>query len=157
MKAYGACTFIVSENESSLVIARNRVAPIRQMTIPKLELMAAVIGARLCEHVIGNMRCARACLWSDSQIVLSWLSSEKTNSIFVNTRVKEIKKLTCNYQWRYCSTETSPADIISRGLSYAKFKDNRLWMQGPVWLIDNKLWSTWTAADRTSTPTDKNR
>ena len=93
MKAYGACAYIVSENESSLVMARNRVAPLRQMTIPKLKLMAAVIGARLCDHVMSNLRCARAYLWSDSQIVLRWLSSEKTNSIFVNNRAKESSAL----------------------------------------------------------------
>ena len=154
MKAYGACAFIVSENESSLVMARNGVAPIRQMTIPKLELMAAVVGARLCDHVMSNLQCARAYLWSDRQIVLSWLSPEKTNSTFVNNRVKEIKKLTCNHQWRYCPTETNPADILSRGLGYDRFKDNSLWMQGPAWLTDNKIWPTWTAADHTSTPTD---
>ena len=49
MKAYGACTHIVSGSESSLVMSRNRVAPLRQMTIPKLELMASVNGARLCD------------------------------------------------------------------------------------------------------------
>ena len=126
MKAYGACAYIVFENESSLLMARNRVAPLRQMTIPKLELMAAVIGARLCDHVMSNLRCALAYLWSDSQIVLSWLSSEKTNSIFVNNGVKEIKKLTGSHQWRYCLTETNPADILSRGLRYEKFRDHSL-------------------------------
>ena len=153
MKAYGACAYIVSENESSLVIARNRVASLRQMTIPKLELMGAVIGVRLCDHVMSNMRYARAYIWSDSQIVLSWLSSEKMNSIYINNRVKEIKKLTDSHQWRYCPTERNPADILSRGLSYDKLRDNSLWMHGPAWLTNDKNGRFWTTADRISTPT----
>ena len=74
---------------------------------------------------------------------------------FVNDRVKEIKKLTGNHQWRYCPTDTNPADILSRGISYDKFRDNSLWMQAPVWLTDDKIWPTLAAADRLSTPADE--
>lgn len=59
-------------------MARNRVAPLRQMTILKLELTAAIIGIRLCDRVMSNLRFVRAYLWSDSLIVLRWLMSEKT-------------------------------------------------------------------------------
>ncbi|MES9974415.1 MAG: DUF1759 domain-containing protein [Candidatus Thiodiazotropha sp.] len=155
MKAYGACAYIVSGNESSLVMARNRVAPLRSMTIPKLELMAAVVGARLCDHVMSNLQCTRVYLWSDSQIVLRWLSAETTHSTFVNNRVKDIKTLTGNYQWKYCPTDANPADLLSRGLRYDKFRDNSLWMQGPVWLTDDETWPVWAATDTTSTPADE--
>ena len=47
----------------------------------------------------------------------------------------------------------NPADILSRGLSYDKFRDNSLWMQGPAWLTNDEKWSIWTTAGRTSTPT----
>ena len=104
---------------------------------------------------MSDLRCAHAYLWSDSQIVLRWLSSETTNLIFINNRVKGIKTLTGNYQWRYCPTQANPADFLSRGVSYDKFKDNRLWMQGHVWLTDDKIWLICTAKDRTSTPTDE--
>ena len=79
----------------------------------------------------------------------------KTNSIFVNNRVKEINKLTGSHQWRYCPTETNPADILSRGLSYDKFRDNSLWMHGPAWLTNDEKWPIWTTADCTSTPTNE--
>ena len=153
IKAYGAFAYIVSGNESSLVMARNRVVPLRTMTIPKLELMSALVGARLCDHVLSNLQCIRAYLWSDSQIVLNWLSSEKTTTTFVKNRVKNIRELTSNHQWRYCPTETNLAAILSRGMSYDKFKDSNLWMHGPAWITDEE-WPIWSSADRTFTPTD---
>lgn len=74
-KAYGACAYIVSGANSSLIMSRNRVAPLKPISIPRLELMGAVVGARLCEHILSNVKCSRVYLWSDSMIVLSWLKS----------------------------------------------------------------------------------
>ena len=51
------------------------------------------------------------------------------------------------------SYETNPADKLSRGLSYDKFRDNSLWMHGPAWLTNDEKWPIWITADRTSTPT----
>ncbi|XP_045215312.2 uncharacterized protein LOC123565509 [Mercenaria mercenaria] len=136
VKAYGACAYLVSGSHSTLVMAKNRVAPIKQLTIPKLELCAAVLGARLCHHIITSIECQRVYLWSDSQIALQWISTSKKQPIFVSNRVQEIHELTKTYEWRYCSTDTNPADILSRGLSYDKFHDNRLWFHGPDWLTN---------------------
>ena len=54
-KAYGACAYIMRGSHTSIVMAKNRVAPLKQMTIPQLELMAAVIGARLASHVLSAL------------------------------------------------------------------------------------------------------
>ena len=64
--------------------------------------------------------------------------------------MKEFKKLTGRHQWRFCPTETNPADIY---LSYDKFRDHSLWMHGPAWVTNDEKWPIWTTADRTSTPT----
>ena len=109
MTAYGAWAYVVSENKSTLMMARKRVAPQKHITIPRLELMAAVIGARLCDHNMRNLECARVYLWSDSHIVLRWLISEKKHPIFINNRFREIRELTETYEWRYCPTESNPA------------------------------------------------
>ncbi|XP_045177869.2 uncharacterized protein LOC123537977 [Mercenaria mercenaria] len=134
-KAYGACTYLVSGNESKLVMARNRVAPLKQHTIPKLELTAAVIGARLCDYITSSIYCKRVILWRDSQIVLKWLCSPKSQKPFVGNSDKEIMALTNSHEWRYCPTESNPADLLSRGISFGKFKYNTLWMNGPSWLL----------------------
>ncbi|XP_076081076.1 uncharacterized protein LOC143051991 [Mytilus galloprovincialis] len=143
MKAYGACAYIVANGKSSLIMAKNRVAPLKQLTIPRLELMAAVIGSRLLAHFRNTLQITRAVLWSDSQIVLTWLSSKKTLKPFISNRVKEITELTEELTWRYCPSESNPADLLSRGITIDKFKDNRLWMHGPDWLTVEDNWPEW--------------
>ncbi|XP_053400768.1 uncharacterized protein LOC123558691 [Mercenaria mercenaria] len=51
VKLYGAAAYILNHKETRLVIAKNRIAPVKKLTLPQLELMAAVIGARLYEHL----------------------------------------------------------------------------------------------------------
>ncbi|XP_071127721.1 uncharacterized protein [Mytilus edulis] len=143
MKAYGACAYIVANGKSSLIMAKNRVAPLKQLTIPRLELMAAVIGSRLLAHIRNTLQITRAVLWSDSQIVLTWLSSKKPLKPFISNRVKEITELTEELTWRYCPSESNPADLLSRGITVDKFKDNRLWMHGPDWLTLEDNWPEW--------------
>ena len=56
-------------------MAKNRVAPLKQLTLPKLELMGAVIGARLAKHLLDNLGDMVVNFWRDSQIVLKWIAS----------------------------------------------------------------------------------
>ena len=70
MKAYGSSIYVCQGTRSSFVMAKARVAPLKQYTLPKLELMAAVIGARLCQFVLKSLDQfhPRVVMWSDSQI-----------------------------------------------------------------------------------------
>ncbi|XP_062606697.1 uncharacterized protein LOC134268454 [Saccostrea cucullata] len=140
MKAYGACAYIVSGDQSSLIMAKNRVAPLKTLTIPKLELMGALLRARLLEFIKKNIQFSDAVLWTDSQIVLSWLETTKTLGTFVRNRIQKIKKLTEQYKWRYCPTASNPADILSRGADFDKFRKNELWSKGPTWITDKNMW-----------------
>ncbi|XP_053372928.1 uncharacterized protein LOC128546437 [Mercenaria mercenaria] len=115
-------------------MAKNRVTPVKQLTIPKLELCAALIGSRLAQHITSTIDCTKVYLWSDSQIVLKWISSSKSQPVFISNRVREIRELTDGFQWQYCPTDSNPADFLSRGVTYDNFLDNRLWMNGPIWL-----------------------
>ena len=85
--AYGAVVYIYKGNITSFVIAKARVAPIRKLTLPQLELMAALVATRLGKFVIdslGNLYNNTSIhLWSDSQIVLHWIHSEKKLKQFV--------------------------------------------------------------------------
>ncbi|XP_071137411.1 uncharacterized protein [Mytilus edulis] len=150
-KAYGASVYLSKGTESTLVIAKNRVAPLKLITLPKLELMAAVIGARLSKDVIENLGVKRAVFWSDSQIVLHWLTSSKSLNKFVKNRVSEIKELSETHEWKYVPTEMNPADLQTRGLTASQFEDSTLWMNGPQWLTDECKWPTWTGHVEIST------
>ena len=144
MKAYGSCVYIVYRLKTggivvSLVAAKTKVAPITGQTIPKLELSAAFILARLIsnvkEAIETNIEVRDIICWSDSQIVLFWiLRTEKMHKPFVQNRVAEIRETISPQQWRYCPTEENPADLASRGILGSKLKGLKLWWEGPAFL-----------------------
>ena len=73
-KAYGAVTYFQFGTDAHLVMSEARTAPVKQHSLPRLELMAAVIAARLCSYITSSLDTSlTVCLWSDSQIVLVWL------------------------------------------------------------------------------------
>ena len=75
-KAYGAVAYISTGDQYSLVMSKSRVAPLKKLTLPQLELMAASISTRLAHFVAEalNSRFPNLTvhLWSDSEIVLHW-------------------------------------------------------------------------------------
>lgn len=158
-KAYGACAYICQENQSRLVMAKNRVSPIKTLTLPQLELMGAVVGAHLANHLQSSFQVKETFFWTDSQIVLYWLTSTKPLKRFVSNRVKEIHNITHSQEWKYCPTNDNPADLLTRGIPATKFKVSQLWMNGPDWLIDNNKWPIWNRPNENtitlSTLTDK--
>ncbi|XP_025833702.1 uncharacterized protein LOC112905446 [Agrilus planipennis] len=73
--------------------------------------------------------------WTDSTIVLSWLSEISGNwKTFVSNRISEIQSLTDVNYWRHVPTKYNPADLISRGTTTSDLINNKLWWNGPVWL-----------------------
>ncbi|XP_060561037.1 uncharacterized protein LOC132720829 [Ruditapes philippinarum] len=101
--------------------------------------MAALIGARLAKYLQTTFPTADITLWSDSQIVLYWLSTKKTIKRFIENRVKDIYVLTSQYVWKYCPTSENPADLLTRGLTAEKFMKNDLWMKGPIWAVHHEV------------------
>ncbi|XP_053390230.1 uncharacterized protein LOC128553138 [Mercenaria mercenaria] len=130
-QSYGATAYICRRNHSSLVMAKNRIAPLKPLTLPKLELMAAVIGARLSQHLRKALGIDKIDYWSDSQIVLHWLSNPEKTNRFIRRRVEEIKNQTGTGSWRYCPTQNNPADLLTRGISASQYQENKLWFTGP--------------------------
>ena len=95
--AYGVAAYVVSDDMSTLIMAKAKVAPIKTVTIPKLELTAVLLAARFVTYIkeaqLGKLEIGQTYIWSDSQITLSWLSSTKVLPIYVRNRVDEIKAL----------------------------------------------------------------
>lgn len=114
------------------------------MTLPQLELMAAVIGARIAAHVKSAVSINKVTYWSDSQIVLHWLTTTKHLKKFLHNRITEIKSLTQDSEWKYCPTNDNPADLLTRGISASQLADAKLWYNGPEWINCSTSWPQWT-------------
>ncbi|GFT87368.1 integrase catalytic domain-containing protein [Trichonephila clavipes] len=97
--SYGACVYIRTVTplgvKIRLIRAKSRVAPLKTMTIPRLELMACCIGARLVHSVYAALDVPdlKIIAWSDSMVALWWLKNHGDWSVFVANRVKEINSL----------------------------------------------------------------
>ena len=147
--AYGSVAYITRGKQSTLIMSKSRVAPLKQLTLPKLELMAAVIGSRLMKHVLQSIPAKTVYLWSDSQIVLHWLTTNRKLKTFERNRVAEVNELTENRTWRYCPTAQNPADLLMRGISAKEYLKSKLWKNGPDWLTDESNYPIWQADEST--------
>jgi hypothetical protein len=120
-----------------LMCSKNRLAPLKRVTLPCLELLAALLGAKLLRYFCQAMDypITDATLWSDSMVTLGWIRGDPNNwKTFVCNRVTEIQVSTTPSQWRHCPGETNPADCLSRGLSADELASFDLWWNGPAWL-----------------------
>ncbi|GFW16723.1 DUF5641 domain-containing protein [Trichonephila clavipes] len=117
--SYGACVFVrtVVENDVKVTLLRSkaRVAPLKSLTIPRLELMSCCIGARLANSIIRalNLPGIKVIYWSDSEVALWWIREQGNWSVFVANRVKEIRELTQFQSWRHVPSNMNIADLLS--------------------------------------------
>lgn len=147
-RAYGACIYVTTmENGnvpiSSLLCSKSKVAPLKILTLPKLELSAALLLARLVSNVLAALdrEKVEVNLWSDSAITLYWIQTPPSNlKTFVANRVAEIQELTQEYQWRHVPTAENPADYISRGVAVEKLITLNHWWDGPTWINSTDEW-----------------
>jgi len=94
MRAYGAMAYLQSLNLVDFVLAKSCVSPLKDTTLPRLELRAAVTAACLAKFIVSTLNVQISVrLWSDSQIVLHWIFSSKQFKPFVANWVKEIRSL----------------------------------------------------------------
>lgn len=141
--AYAAVVYMKVTNGNgeryvTLITAKTKVAPIqREVTIPRLELCAALLAAKLLFEVAQVMNISREhwYAWSDSTVVLAWLRSVPSRwTTFVGNRTSEILNiLDCN-QWSHVAGHENPADVASRGLSVEALRNYDVWWRGPTWL-----------------------
>ncbi|CAB0004975.1 unnamed protein product, partial [Nesidiocoris tenuis] len=152
-KAFGACIYIRSWNSegkyiSHLVCAKGRVAPLQNLTLPRLELKAAVVLIELMSQLITSLRFETIDInyWTDSEIVLNWIHGGAQNwKTYVANRVAKIREGSTPGQWRYVKSAENPADILSRGISPHAFQTCDQWWFGPAWLKEEiNDWPAWT-------------
>ena len=118
----GMCIVAYLQDEATLKliyeIGKCRVAPIRHMTIPKLELQAAVYGVRHRKQILSDhdVRIDQIYHWTDSSTALQWLQSVQKRQVFVANRPAEILENVSMDQWRHVKVVENPSDIGIRGM-----------------------------------------
>ncbi|XP_055309264.1 uncharacterized protein LOC129573093 [Sitodiplosis mosellana] len=140
--AYGISFYIRVETtkreiDTRLVFSKIRVSPTTKATVPKLELSAAHLMAKMLSSVVEthDVTMNDCYLWSDSMIVLHWIRKSPAKlDVFQANRVAEIQELTEGAAWAHVATKDNPADLCSRGVSPSKLIDAKLWWHGPSWL-----------------------
>ncbi|XP_064072091.1 uncharacterized protein LOC135193463 [Vanessa tameamea] len=140
--AYAAAVYIrVIDSEgkvnTSLVTAKTKVAPVKQVSIPRLELCGAVLLTRLIIEVARVMKIEKHNLhaWTDSTIVLAWLNSHPSRwNVFVANRVSEILSSLDPQTWCHVTSKENPADYASRGIKPSDLVNNELWFHGPKFI-----------------------
>ena len=149
-KAYGAVVYICQNQETSLVMSKSCVAPIKTVTLPKLELMAAVMATRLVQFVRSSLHLQtddHIHMWTDSQIVLHWICRPHNSNPFVSHRVAEIVEAFPANVWSYTPSSNNPADLLTRGISVQQLFSSELWLWRPWWLQTRSDWPQWTSTN----------
>ncbi|XP_053690797.1 uncharacterized protein LOC128739342 [Sabethes cyaneus] len=130
--------------ECAIVAAKSRVAPLKYVSIPRLELQAAVIGVRLANTIISSLsfKVDQRHFWTDSRNVLCWIRSDhRKYSPYVAFRVSEILETSNIGDWKYVSSKENVADEATKWSRRPELGSKSRWIKGPVWLWNsNREW-----------------
>lgn len=141
-QAYGTCAYIrwklgSGKYEANLIAAKGRIAPTRQLTIPRLELCGAVLACRLREVIVKEFN------WTfdyvvhivDSAIVRAQVQKESYGfNTFVAIRVAEIQTKSSPDEWWWVKSGDNPADLTTRPTSPTYLGKGSIWQNGPEYL-----------------------
>ena len=143
---YGQCSYLRLKNDRdmihcSLAMGKSRVAPTKIMTIPRLELSAAVVSVKISGMLLSELEYEHVeeYFWTDSRVVLGYISNEARRfHTFVANRIQRIHNSTTSQQWKYVPTNDNPADHASRGLTAAELQTSN-WFSGPEFLWETEI------------------
>lgn len=142
-KGYAAAVYLRVKTTTSihchLVSGKTRVAPLKHVTIPRLELCGAVLAAKLLRFIASTfqerLRVESLFAWTDSTTALVWIRSSPYRwATFVANRTSQIQDLTSPSIWRHVPTQCNPVDCASRGLYPSELINHSLWWNGPQFL-----------------------
>ena len=127
------------EIHCSLIFGKSCLAPIKSLTIPRLELCAAVVASQSDVAIHKELQVpeleAESVFWTDSATVLRYLNNEsRAFHTFVANRVQKIKNVSSPAQWQHVPSKDNPADLLTRGLPVDEFLKCSFWKNGPNFL-----------------------
>ncbi|XP_054715273.1 uncharacterized protein LOC129224750 [Uloborus diversus] len=148
-KAYGAVVFVLIRSDDKVIVnfltSKSRVAPLKRITLPRMELLRALL-ARLANEVANVLKrkiSPPMYFWTDSQIALYWIRGSALKwKTFVCNRVKEIQELTDPDKWFFCVSRDNPSDALTRSISIDQLLENTAWWYGPTFLKSVNIYST---------------
>jgi hypothetical protein len=153
-KGYAACIYVKVSDENhvkvSLLTAKSKVAPMKSLSIPRLELCGLVLASTLVQRVCHALKRLdiipnQVHAWCDSTVVLAWVSNpSKTWTTFVANRVSQVQEIFDIKNLRHVRSEQNPADVASRGTSASSLTSCQMWWNGPPWL---EKWCEKTGAE----------
>jgi len=139
---YGQCSYLrlintASQVHCALIMGKSRVSPLKQFTVPRLELTAATVSAKVSHMLQEELDYQEATniFWTDSKAVLGYIGNDARQfHTFVANRVQLIRDLSDVNQWQYIELDKNPADEASRGLHCHNISSNHHWFIGPDFL-----------------------
>ena len=139
---YGVVSYIRFLTESghihcSLLFGKSRVAPLKRVTIPRMELTAATLAVKLDKVITTELQypVAKTFFWTDSMAVIRYIANQSSRfQTFVANRLAIIQEATDTCQWRFVDGNSNPADFASRGLRVDDTAKSKIWIGGPTFL-----------------------
>ena len=155
-EAYGAVLYLVTppckecpKGQIRMVRSKAKIVPVNkdpnEDTMPRWELCSILIGAFIVDGAKKGMKLAKdiqTYIWNDNKPALSWCSQDEINLAFVHRRVLQIRELCPDAKIGYVPTGENPADVLTRDTSVKDFLNNKLWWNGPDWLMNKEQWPT---------------
>lgn len=146
-KAYAATVYVRVQTsqqtwEVHLITAKTKVAPVKQLSLPRLELCGSVLLSKLLASVKATINITRIHAWTDSEIVLAWLQGHPNRwTTFVANRISDIHQTLDASAWHHVPSKDNPADCASRGINPDQLVNHPIWWHGPAWLSKDE--SNW--------------
>lgn len=147
-KAFGAAAYLrvkdCEKTSVNLIASKSRVAPLKKLTLPRLELMGALLAVKLAKTVEKTVQQTglypTVHFWTDSQITLCWIKGQPHRwKQFVSNRVKEIHSLSDPSSWSHVPGTLNVADHLTRGLSIENLLKCEAWWHGPTFLGEDNF------------------
>lgn len=144
--AYAVVSYVRHKYENGkvtvrFIAAKEKVTPTKVTSVPRLELMAAVLGLRLARKVSELLQIPfeNCILWTDSKDVIFWIQGQSRRyKTFVANRISEIHRKSSPRQWRHVPTDLNCADDATRGLHAKVLTSEHRWFSGPEFLSEHE-------------------